>query len=145
MPGSSELELHAALVAAIKADAGLSALIAGRVYDWPQSDSVYPFVTVGDINAQPWDTDSREGADNSVTVHVWARGVDARAKAREIGVALSALLHRRPASLSVDGHSVITVSREFGLVDRDGQGASEGTSLIAHGIYRYRVVTQAAA
>lgn len=144
MGGNSEDALHVALIAAIKADAGVAAFVGTRVFDWPEPDAAYPFVTVGDIVSEPHDTDTQEGAMCTVTLHTWANGIAGRVTARQIGEALCALLHRKPTALSVTGHRVVNITRIFGQVDRDGQGASEGTSLLAHGIYRFRVVTREA-
>lgn len=144
MIGSSEYELHRALVTALEADATLITLTGGRVYDWPDGDSVFPFVTVGEIVSTPWDTNTLEGAECSVTIHTWARGDGARPQARLVGEAVSKLLHRNPEALSVTGHNVDVITRDFGTVDLEGVGSAQATSRIAHGIYRYTIKTSAA-
>ena len=57
----STLALQAAVVAALGADVGVQALVAGRIYDRARADVAFPYVSVGPSQAEPWDTDDTTG------------------------------------------------------------------------------------
>lgn len=124
--------LQEAVVTALKADAGVKALIGdpARVYDdHPVSAPVMPYVTMGNVSGAPFDTKTTIGREVDLTIDVWSdyRG---RKQAELIMQAIYAALHR--ATLSVTGYSfvngVFTGSDSF--IDADG--------LTRHGVIRFR-------
>lgn len=136
--GESGAAVQRAMIAAIKADATLTGLIAGRVVDYPGAGAVYPCATIGDITSTPFDTDTTNGSVLQVTVHAFAAGAAARTKARAIGEALLNLFHRLDNGLAVTGHSVTILRRTFFNVFLDG----EGKGAIGQAVVRFRVETQ---
>lgn len=53
MVNGPALALQAALVAALRADAGVTALVAQRVYDEPPQDVVFPYFRIGTLDLRP--------------------------------------------------------------------------------------------
>lgn len=47
------LALQAALVTALRADAGVAALVSARVYDEPPQNVVFPYLRVGQLDVEP--------------------------------------------------------------------------------------------
>lgn len=143
MSGDSAGAVHRALVAALKADSLIASLVGDRVSDWPAVDTVFPCITLGDITSKPWDSDTTEGAELSVVISAWAKGTDARAKAREIGEAIATLLHRNEAALSVTGHTVELVERASSQVLRDETSEAQTGGATARALCMYRMLTDA--
>lgn len=85
-------DMQVAIVAALKASPDVAALVASRVYDLPPSDTAFPFVEVGDLQAVPVEVDGLQPVDIFVIVHGWTRQAsDGSAKDGKGG--------KRPASL----------------------------------------------
>lgn len=139
--GSAALAINAALKVAFAADATITALIAGRIVDWPGADTAYPCISIGDVIDQPWNASDMRGAISLVTVHTWAKGATSRQVARAIGEAVADLIDMTPTALTVTGHAVVQIERTMGLVDYEGTGQTGATSAIAHGIYRFELRT----
>ena len=72
---SAAHDLQAAMVAALKADAELVALLGGaeRILDRVPPELEFPFVAIGRTSAQDWSTDDREGTEHLVTIRCWSR------------------------------------------------------------------------
>ncbi len=66
------LALQKALVAALKADAPLTAIVAGRIWDQPPAAPAYPYVTLGEDQVLPDRGDCYEGSDVTLTLHAWS-------------------------------------------------------------------------
>ena len=144
MSGSSADAVLLAIRVALLANAPVAAIVGTRILDWPAPDSTYPMITLGDVIDEPMDTDSYSGASLVVTVHTWARGATARQVARQLGEAVTAVLHRGHAGLAVTGHQVIAIQRGVGFVELEGDSDTAHTSGVAHGLYRFQITTQAA-
>lgn len=99
--------LQGALVAALKADATLTGLISGNIFDAPSMDAVAPYIVVARHDLVPRDGDAAPGNDHRVLLHLWHP--DASRKAvlaiadRVLTVALGGTL--APAGLLVTNRS----------------------------------------
>lgn len=131
--GDATSAVHTALITALKANSAVSALVAGRVFEWAQESEPYPQIAIGDYVSEPWDTDSAVGTDLEITVHTWATGDNGRIVARQIGEAVSTRLHRN--ALAVTDFTVVTIQRTVATVVRDDAN-------MAHGIFRFRVLLE---
>jgi hypothetical protein len=70
---SPSLELQGAIVARLKAWAGLSATINGRVYDAVPGNAAFPYITVGEGDETSDDADCIDGFEISLDIDVWSR------------------------------------------------------------------------
>lgn len=67
------LELQGAIVARLKASAGVTAIVGQRVYDQVPPSATFPYVTLGADQAVSDDADCITGFEISVQVDVWSR------------------------------------------------------------------------
>lgn len=111
-----------------------TALVGTRVYDHVPNQATFPYVTIGESTALPFDTKTHTGLDQTLTIHAWSRDYRGRKNVEDILNASYGVLHR--GTLSVSGHTFIDCQLEFSetFVDPDGQ--------TFHGVARYRVTTQ---
>ena len=125
--------LQKAVVAALRADAALAALIAARVYDDPPRDVVFPYVGIGAQSLSDWDTASERGHLHRLTLDIFSRQ-GGRKEVRQIMAAIEAVLH--DAALTLEDHRLINLRFEFADIFRDEDGET------MRGAARYRAVTE---
>jgi hypothetical protein len=127
----STLEIKKAWVAALKADAGLSALIGNRVYDEPPQNPVHPYVSFGAIVADAWDTDGNLGWEAFLQVDTWSQ-TPGQVEASRIMAAIKPVLHR--STLALDTQTSCLALLDFAsILPWDGG--------VRHGVQRFRVLT----
>jgi hypothetical protein len=101
---SSELELQGAIVARLKADAGLMALVNG-VYDQPPDTAFATpkesYVTIGEAQFLRGDATCVSGGEVYLTMHAWSRKVGYPV-AKQIADAVSESLHLAPLTLATN-------------------------------------------
>ncbi|MAS08210.1 MAG: hypothetical protein CL534_26450 [Ahrensia sp.] len=93
---SAAHDLQAAIVAALKADAEIVAMLgdAERVLDRVPPERDFPFVAIGRTSVQDWSTDDHAGGEHLVTLRCWSRATsraEVLAIAERMTVALAAL------------------------------------------------------
>lgn len=126
------LAVQAAVVARLRADAAVAALVGARVYDEPPGATTFPYLSIGPVLGQPFEAIGVDGWECSVTVDSWSRNVGA-APLRAIMAVVYACLHN--ATLSVAGRSTVMIV----LSDqRDLNDLQTGTR---HGVQRFDVIT----
>ena len=119
MTTSPSLELQGAIVARLKADAAVTALIAGRVYDRVPKKTDYPYVSMGPSDELTDDADCITGFDISMQVDVWSTDVGGP-EAKRIGDAVRAALHDQDLPI-VANNLVYFVHRQTRIfTDADG-------------------------
>jgi len=98
-------------------------------------DDAFPYITIGEAEATPFDNDSTRGAYVDATVHAWSR-YKGRKEVDEALDEIYGLLHR--ASLSAAGYNFVDCLFEFSdvFVEQDGQ--------TRHGVIRFRLTIQEA-
>ena len=65
------VQLQTALVAALKADAGLAALVGTAIFDAPPKGAVAPYVVIARHDLVPRDADAAPGSDHRLILHLW--------------------------------------------------------------------------
>lgn len=124
------------VLADLRAPSG-STLSQPAIYDHvPQtvdSDSDYPYVVIGDDTSIPFDTDTSQGTEATVTVHVWSRK-RGRQEAKEIQRSIYDALHKQRIAIG-DLHTV-DVMWEYAetILDEDG--------ITRHGVMRFRLTVE---
>lgn len=122
-------ELQKSVIAALRGDAQLMAIVASVTDRQPPSTTpVFPCVHVV-VAASGWDTDTSDGHDASVRVHTWSRSGSAL-QTLTIQEAIYRVLHNVPRV--VTGAHVITFQRRESFWDDDPDG------LTIHGVCEYR-------
>lgn len=129
----STLPVQAAIVAALKADAGVAALVGGRVYDRAPEDAAFPYLSIGPEIAQPFEAQALDGWEMSLQLDAWSRK-PGRVECRQIMAASYAALH--DAALSVAGEHLVMVVLELQLTMDDPDGVT------THGVQKFRIITE---
>lgn len=129
---SASWPLQQAIFGALTNDAGVTALVGGRVYDSVPQDASFPYLTVGDSTVIPFDTKDEPGQEHRVVMHAWSRYAG-RKEAKQILAAVYDRLNR--ATLTVSGYGVVLILFEFEetFLDEDGR--------TYHGVIRFRIIT----
>ncbi|RVH74276.1 DUF3168 domain-containing protein [Sinorhizobium meliloti] len=119
---SPELELQGAIVARLKADVGLLALING-VYDQPPDTAFATpkesYVTIGEAQFLRDDATCVNGGEVYLTLHAWSRKVGYPV-AKQIADAVAENLHLAPLTLATN--RLISIMHRQTRVFRDPDG-----------------------
>jgi hypothetical protein len=128
------LPLQAAIVKALKEDATLVGLIAGRVYDRVPTNPIAPYITVGDAQIVDDSNACMSLAEYAVQIDCWSEAVG-YPEVKRIGAAAAKTLNDK---LPVTGGAVI--------IPRVGIGyGRERDNLTSRGVIRARYQIQAQA
>ena len=129
-----EAALQAALIARLRADDALDALVGGRVWDGEPAKRVFPYVTVSRVESRPVRADGG-GVEQVLTLtgHSRFEGLE---ETRAISAAIRAALHE--ADLTAEGVRVVNPRVTFA----DVFGSPEGRR--SHAVVRVRAVTEEA-
>tara|TARA_R110000751_G_scaffold65483_1_gene133938 strand:+ start:7469 stop:7879 length:411 start_codon:yes stop_codon:yes gene_type:complete len=123
------LALQAALVTALKADAGIAALVSTRVYDQPPQSATRPYIRIGGIEPRPLRTDGKQAANLTFGIEAHSRPVTSgRVEATRCAEAITAALNE--AALTVTGFDAVQVHWQTQTVDQDSDGQSY-TAIVA--------------
>lgn len=127
------LELQAAVVARLFADADLVALVGDRIHDGAPRSLTFPSVTLGASGQADWSSDGEPGGDIRLDLHVWSREIGKREAWTIIGH-LMRLLHDAP--LTLDDHALVLVRITYAEVRLDPDGITE------HGVVRVAALVE---
>jgi Protein of unknown function (DUF3168) len=128
--------LQQSIFAALAADAALTALIGpGRILDDVPQGTALPYVTLGQTTLRDASTATEDGAEHTVTIHVWSDG-SGKKETHAILATIRAALHDQPLALT--GHRLVNLRHELSEVRRDPDGAT------IHGRARFRALTEPA-
>lgn len=122
--------VNAAVVTRLRADATLTALVAGGVHDESPQPPVYPYVQVGESLATKDATFTADGRNVLITMHAWSRYRGSK-EASSIMGRIGDLLDEY--DLSVTGCVVESCEVEQSQIVRDQDGVTR------HGILQLRV------
>lgn len=125
MADGPDLALQVALVAALRADAGLAALVGPRIYDEPPQKTRFPYVRIGTVNARPLRLSCRTDDDLTFSIEAHSRPVSGRVEAGRIAFAVRKALDG--AQLTAPGYTVAWCQYTTQAVSR----ASDGRSYVA--------------
>ncbi|QKV18632.1 DUF3168 domain-containing protein [Oricola thermophila] len=130
-------DLQAAIVAALRGDAELVALLgdAGRITDRVPPDRAFPFVAIGRTAVSDWSTDDSAGEEHLVTLRCWSRATgraELLAVAERVTAALSGLSGIHGGTRIV---SLLPVSAEHGF---------EAADRAWRAVLRFRALTEPA-
>ncbi|WP_028029892.1 DUF3168 domain-containing protein [Gemmobacter nectariphilus] len=103
MPDDPSLALQKSVIATLRADAGVSAVVGVRVYDEPPQNVEFPYVRLGQIDLAPLRMSGTcVDADILFSVEAHSRPASGRVEATRIADAVRAALD--DAALTVAGH-----------------------------------------
>jgi hypothetical protein len=127
------LELQKAIVAALKADPDVAAIIAGRIYDAVPGNATKPYLSFGPFQLLPEHGSCLDGGEAIITLDAWAAGPDT-VEVKRLGTAVAAALDLAPIVLDAPQRLVeISVEQTQYMRDPDG--------ITAHGVITVHALT----
>lgn len=133
MSADSTLPIQLAVRAALVADADVTALISGRVYDYVPDNVVFPYVSFGQSDLVLEEGQDLEMAEVTMQIDTWSTK-PGRVEMRQVMAAISNVLHR--SELSLSGHA-FTLCRLTLQVEQD-----DPDTVSVHGIQQFTFTTQ---
>ncbi|QIG68373.1 putative tail protein [Rhizobium phage RHph_Y3_56_1] len=130
---SAELELQGALVGRLKADAPLTALVQGRVYDQPPSPVTYPYVTIGEAQTIRDDATCVSGGQVYLTLHAWSTK-PGFPEVKQIADAVVESLHLAPIALPTN--------RLISIMHRQTRTFRDADGLTSHAVIEFVANTE---
>ena len=123
---STAVELQTMIFDRLTADAGVTALVDGRIYDRMPSDADYPCITFGPTDMSPADMDCIDGRYETIQIDCWAVDHGRMRPAKEIADAVKASLHFYDGDMLNGALTELAVESVRVMIDADG--------ITAHGI-----------
>jgi hypothetical protein len=122
MADGYSLATQVGVLAALKANSGVTSLVSTRIYDEPPQDVVFPYLRFNTIQPNAFDTDTAQGALVDISLEAHSRSASGRVEATQIAEAVQAALHRQEASVSIAGYTLVELIFEAISVTRDSEG-----------------------
>lgn len=131
------LALQGAIVARLKADGDVTALIGSRVYEPVPPTPVFPYLAWGDDQVLNDDTDCHDDVEVFTTLHVWARpaAVSAQVQVKRIAHVIRQSLNG--AEFDLPDNALILIEHRDTRVMPDPDGKT------SHGVIVFRTLIQA--
>lgn len=131
---SAAAALQKAIVAALKADAPLQALIGApaRVYDDVPHAPSFPFVAIGEAQERDQSGDAAPVSEHRFLIACWSRAGGRREVKTMLGLVRACL---DDAALALEGHTLIALAFQSAETQRQSDGETY------QGIARFRAVT----
>jgi predicted NBD/HSP70 family sugar kinase len=130
----SSLPLQKAVVAVLKADAGVAAIVNGRVYDGVPNNAVMPYVSLGPFQVLPEDADCSEGVTVLMQIDGWAGGPDS-VQVKRLGAAAAKVLQNAELVLD-EGQRLVN------MVIEQIQYLRDPDNITAHAVITVRSQTE---
>lgn len=128
-------EVIKTVIATLKADSAVAAIVGDKVYSHVPQDKIEPFLEVANQTTYvPFDTKDSTGDSITLSVDGWSVTETVEEVARLMRTVRQVL--NRDDTLSVIGHSLIDIYWEF------GQFVKEADGVTWHGHARYRIDTE---
>jgi hypothetical protein len=130
------LSLQKAIVATLKADATVSAIVGGRIYDGVPADAPLPYVSIGLFQMLPDSGECLDGGEAIIQLEGWALG-PATVQAKQLGAAIAYALDQ--AELSLEGQHFVSIAATELQYLRDPDG------ITAHAVVTFQVFAEPSA
>lgn len=136
MAEPADLAMQAALVATLRADSALAALVGARVVDEPADGIAFPYVRILEIETAPADTSNTLADELTISIRAYTRRADVagagKVQARRILGAIRAALHRQESAVSPAGWRLVELLARTATVRDGGDGKSfEGVAVFS--------------
>lgn len=120
------LALQKAIVAALKGDPAVSAIVNGRIYDGVPANATKPFISFGLFQQLPEHGACLDGGESFITLDGWCVGPDT-VQIKQLGAAICQTLDE--AELVVDGQHLVELTIEQTQYLRDPDGITAHASI----------------
>ena len=123
---SPSLELQGVIVARLKGDGAVRALVADRVYDAVPKDAGFPRVALGATDETSDDAECIEGLAISLQIDCWSQEVGFP-EARKMSDAVRRALHE--ADLTLTDNALVTIAHRQTRIFRDPDGLTSHAAM----------------
>lgn len=124
------LELQRVIVATLKADTGVNALVAGRIYDRVPAPVTFPYVVIGDDQTTAAHAECFEGSTQVFSsLHAWSRAVG-KVEAKSIAGAIVKALNG--AALELTGYRCVLIEHDNTQHLGDPDGITSHSVVVFH-------------
>jgi hypothetical protein len=130
-----ELEIQGAVVARLKADPAVTALVNGRIYDSVPSNAAFPYISIGPVDSVADDADCITGLIVAQQIDCWSRAVG-YPEVKKIADAVRASLHDQESALPLATNALTFFEHRNTRITRDPDG------LTSHGILGFEAGIQ---
>lgn len=96
--GNPEQALQKAVFAALSADAAVTALVGGGIYDRQIDKAELPYLVFGETTTLDWSTATEDGTEHVFVLEAWSKEAG-KQEAQAMAGAARAALHDRPLAL----------------------------------------------
>lgn len=131
MSGDAQTALHDAVLVKLTA-----ACTPTPVLDYvPQTEPnarAFPYLVIGENEAEDWDTDTELGQEHRLTIHIFSRA-RGKQECRDLLKKIYGALHDQ--NLALAGQQLVLLRYEFSGITPDPDGITQ------HGVARYRALT----
>lgn len=132
-----ELEIQGAIVARLKADPAVTALVNGRIYDAAPSNATFPYVTIGPVDSVDDDADCITGLIVAQQIDCWSRYPSGgTVEVKKLVDAVRVSLHDREAHLPLATNAMSYFEHRNSRITRDPDG------LTSHGILSFEAAIE---
>lgn len=118
---SASLELQKAIVARLKANSGVTAIVSQRIFDRVPEDAAFPFVQIGYFQEVDDHNECHDAFEVFMEIQCWSRAVG-QVEAKQLAEAVRKALHRYSPTLGDDFAIVDRVEFEGSRSIGDGDG-----------------------
>lgn len=126
--------LQAAIYARLVANAGVAALVSGRVYDITPLDAAFPHISFGPSDIVTDDQECINGRVETVQLDCWSRAQDGFRECKALVDAVKAALHDYSVNLSVGALASMRITLSQVFRDPDG--------LTSHGVVQVECLVE---
>lgn len=127
----NQYDLQVRILAVLKAYAGLTSIVAQRIFDTPTATVAWPYVTLGESIVTAMDTKGEHGTSHLFTVNAWSNNATApKAEVKRIQDQVDAALHGQTL--------VVGTRRAHVYLERLRIIADDDQPGVWHGISQYR-------
>lgn len=137
MADGMDLELQAAVVAALRASTALVALVGTAIYEAVPPNPDFPYVTIGETQEQDDSSDPciPSASDIFLDVHIWSRpSPPSFVECKRIATAVRRAVHNQPLVLAT--HNLKLIQHRISRTFRDPDNVT------AHGIVTFEALTE---
>lgn len=129
------LALQGAVIARLKADADVAALVGARIYDHAPPNAAFPYISLGPDQVIDDSTDCHDDVEVFTTFDIWSRA-NGRVEAKRIAHAVRQSLNGADFTLSDNAMVMIEHRTTRVMTDPDG--------ITTHAVIDFRSLIQAA-
>ncbi len=110
--GDATLPLQKAIVAALRGDMPVAALVGTKVYDNVPTAPVKPYISIGPIDVLTEVADEYEGSETTIQIDGWSAGPKS-VEVKQLGRAIRTALHEQNLELAEDQRLVSLIVEQI--------------------------------